>query len=136
MIYSVKIDKREHQNKNIPIKILLAFFSIWLVFDIPVLHLVNSTIFWVMAIIEVGIGILFSKNYYRFRNDKKYTRSNFLFLPLLVIGIAAPIIIYFISPSLGRVDAALVVFFVAMDASALHYSKIEALKNKKIINSK
>ncbi|HTY81419.1 MAG TPA: hypothetical protein VMB24_01395 [Dehalococcoidales bacterium] len=126
----MKTEHNERKNKNIPLKILISIFSVWLIVDIFAFHLVSNLIFWVIAIIEIGIGILFSKFYYRLRKDKKYTRSNFWFLPLLVIGTGAPIIIYLLIPSLGRVDAALVVFFVAIEASALYYSKIESLRSR------
>jgi hypothetical protein len=127
----MKTDQSFRQNKNIPIKILLAVISIWLICDVIIFHMVSSLIFWIMAIIEIGIGIIWSKTYFLFRREKRYTHSNFWWLPLTVIGIGTPIIVYFLLPSLRRIDAALIAFFIAMDASSLYYSKIKSKNSSK-----
>lgn len=112
---------------------MLVIFSIWLISAILVFHLVTNPIFWVTEIIEVGIGILWGKYYYQFKFDKKYTRSNFWCLSLSVIGIGAPIVIYLLILSLGRVDAALIVFCIAMNTIDLYYPKMVIFRNNQNI---
>jgi hypothetical protein len=124
MICTMKTDQNKHTTKKILTKIMLGFLSIWLITDILVFHLVANPFFWVMAIIEVGIGILWVITYYQFKFDKKYTRSNFWFLPLSIIGIGAPIVIYLLIPSSGRVDASLIVFFIAINTIDLFHHKM------------
>jgi hypothetical protein len=91
--------------------ILEVIFLTWLILDILSYHLATNLIFWVVVIIEICLGLLAYRYEQRFRAIKKYNRSNFWFLPLIVIGIGLPIMIYRLMPYWGLVDVANIVFF-------------------------
>ncbi len=81
------------------IRILVIFAEIYwggvIVSGIIRRGLPANPVFWIAVVIEVALGFLTYNAYKRYLTNKSYKRWNFIILALTVIGIGAPIILFY-----------------------------------------
>jgi hypothetical protein len=92
----------------------------WLIGDIITFSVAGNLTFWVILVVEFGLGLLCFMYYQRYQADKILTRDNFWFAPAFIVGIVIPVAINNLAPDLGPINITLLAFFLALVAAEVY----------------